>query len=387
MQATKVFHKNCDVTGKRYILNQGGTRSGKTVSLMQVAYFLAYNNKDKPITISVASETMPHLRRGAMKDFFDFLNREKIYSPSSFNITNNIYKVGKAKIEFFSVDSPDKVHGPSRDYLFCNEIQNWKYETFFHLAQRTAISIYADWNPTHEFFIYPEFINNKQYSPDLALIKSTIFDNDYCPENIKKDVLLRAERDANYKRVYLDGEIGSIEGLVYPNFHLCDSIPQSVRNISYGLDFGFNHPTVLVKIGIDNNAKRVYVQELCYLSEMLNSDISQALAGAGIRKRSDEIFADSARPDSIEELYRMGWNIKGVGAKHVVDEINMIKEYDLFVTKDSLNGIKELRSYSWKTDKNGMILNEPVKFQDDFVDAMRYGIIPKIRNGYKLSFI
>jgi len=200
-------------------------------------------------------------------------------------------------------------------------------------------------------------------------------------------VLLRAERDANYKRVYLDGEIGSIEGLVYPNFHLCDSIPQSVRNISYGLDFGFNHPTVLVKIGIDNNAKRVYVQELCYLSEMLNSDISQALAGAGIRKRSDEIFADSARPDSIEELYRMGWNIKGVGAKHVVDEINMIKEYDLFVTKDSLNGIKELRSYSWKTDKNGMILNEPVKFQDDFVDAMRYGIIPKIRNGYKLSFI
>ena len=96
---------------------------------------------------------------------------------------------------------------------------------------------------------------------------------------------------------------------------------------------------------------------------MLNSDISQALAGAGIRKRSDEIFADSARPDSIEELYRMGWNIKGVGAKHVVDEINMIKEYDLFVTKDSLNGIKELRSYSWKTDKNGMILNEPVNFR------------------------
>jgi phage terminase large subunit len=99
------------------------------------------------------------------------------------------------------------------------------------------------------------------------------------------------------------------------------------------------------------------------------------------------VFCDSARPDSIEELYRMGWNVKGVGAKHVVDEINMIKEFDLYVTKDSLNGIKELRSYSWKTDKNGAILNEPVKFQDDFVDAMRYGIIPKIRSGYKLNFI
>lgn len=387
MGYTKIYHKNCAATGKRFILNQGGTRSSKTYSLMQIAYLLAYKYRNNPITISIASETMPHLRRGAMKDFFDYLNHENIYSPSSFNKTNFIYSIGKAKIEFFSVDSPDRVHGPSRDYLFCNEIQNWKYETFFHLAQRTSISIYADWNPTHEFFIYPEFINNPQYAPDLSLIKSNIFDNQFCPEAIKKDVLLRAERDANYKRVYLDGEIGSIEGLVYPNFKLCDNIPAHIKNISYGLDFGFNHPTVLVKIGIDNLNMKIYVQELCYKSEMLNSDISKELANAGIRKRSDEIFCDSARPDSIEELYRMGWNVKGVGAKHVVDEINMIKEFDLYVTKDSLNGIKELRSYSWKTDKNGLILNEPVKFQDDFVDSMRYGIIPKIRNGYKLNFI
>lgn len=387
MGYTKIYHKNCAATGKRFILNQGGTRSSKTYSLMQIAYLLALKYSYKPITISIASETMPHLRRGAMKDFFDYLNHENIYSPSSFNKTNFIYSIGKAKIEFFSVDSPDRVHGPSRDYLFCNEIQNWKYETFFHLAQRTSISIYADWNPTHEFFIYPEFINNPQYAPDLSLIKSNIFDNQFCPEAIKKDVLLRAERDANYKRVYLDGEIGSIEGLVYPNFKLCDNIPAHIKNISYGLDFGFNHPTVLVKIGIDNINKRIYVRELCYKSEMLNSDISQELTNAGIRKKSDEVFCDSARPDSIEELYRMGWNVKGVGAKHVVDEINMIKEFDLYVTKDSLNGIKELRSYSWKTDKNGLILNEPVKFQDDFVDAMRYGIIPKIRSGYKLNFI
>ena len=386
MKTTTVFSKNCRAN-TRYVLNPGGTRSSKTVSLMQIAYLIALKNKDKPITCTVASETMPHMKKGAMKDFYDFLNNENIYVPGLQNKSDFFYTVGKAKIEFMSVDSPDRVHGPSREYLFCNEIQNWKYETFFHMAQRTSCRIYADWNPTHEFFIYPEYINNPQYAEDITVIKSNIFDNQFCPESIKKDVLLRAERDANYKRVYLDGEIGSIEGLVYPNFHLCDKIPDNVRNISYGLDFGFNHPTVLVKIGIDNNAKRVYVQELCYLSEMLNSDISQALAGAGIRKRSDEIFADSARPDSIEELYRMGWNIKGVGAKHVVDEINMIKEYDLYVTKDSLNGIKELRSYSWKTDKNGMILNEPVKFQDDFCDAMRYGIIPKIRNGYKLSFI
>lgn len=386
MDTTNVWDRNC-AAKTRYILNPGGTRSSKTVSLMQIAYHLALKLKEQPITITVASETMPHMKKGAMKDFYDYLNKQNVYNPSSENKSDYYYKIGKAKVEFMSVDSPDRVHGPGRDYLFCNEIQNWKYETFFHMAQRTSLRIYADWNPTHEFFIYPEYINNPQYKNDITVIKSNIFDNQFCPEAIKKDVLLRAERDANYKRVYLDGEIGSIEGLVYPNFKLCDNIPAHIKNISYGLDFGFNHPTVLVKIGIDNMNRKLYVQELCYKSEMLNSDISQELTNAGIRKKSDDVFCDSARPDSIEELYRMGWNVKGVGAKHVVDEINMIKEYDLFVTKDSLNGIKELRSYSWKTDKNGMILNEPVKFQDDFCDALRYGCIPRIRNSYKLGFI
>src|SRR5690606_27570450 len=114
-------------------------------------------------------------------DFYDYLNKQNVYNPSSENKSDYYYKIGKAKVEFMSVDSPDRVHGPGRDYLFCNEIQNWKYETFFHMAQRTSQRIYADWNPTHEFFIYPEYINNPQYKNDITVIKSNIFDNQFCP--------------------------------------------------------------------------------------------------------------------------------------------------------------------------------------------------------------
>src|SRR5690606_34765555 len=148
-----VWDRNC-AAKTRYILNPGGTRSSKTVSLMQIAYHLALKLKEQPITITVASETMPHMKKGAMKDFYDYLNRQNVYNPSSENKSDYYYRIGKAKVEFMSVDSADRVHGPGRDYLFCNEIQNWKYETFFHMAQRTSQRIYADWNPTHEFFIY-----------------------------------------------------------------------------------------------------------------------------------------------------------------------------------------------------------------------------------------
>ena len=154
---------------------------------------------------------MPHLRKGAMRDFFIFLKNNNLYNETDHNKSDNIYQVNKSIIEFFSVDTPGKVHGPERDYLFVNELQYIDYDTFFHLAQRTRKQIFADWNPVGEFWVYPEYVENPQYKDDITLIHSTLYDNPFLAPEIKRDILLRAERDPNYRRVYLDG-IEEIKG-------------------------------------------------------------------------------------------------------------------------------------------------------------------------------
>jgi len=150
----------------RYVLNEGGTRSGKTFTTNQVFFHMAAE-AEKPTIFSTVSETMPHLRKGAMRDFFNFLKENELYQPSKHNKSENFYEVGKSIIEFFSADSPDKVHGPERDYLFLNELQNIPYEIYFHLAQRTRIRVFADWNPTHEFYVHTKLLNKDRKSTRL----------------------------------------------------------------------------------------------------------------------------------------------------------------------------------------------------------------------------
>jgi phage terminase large subunit len=158
------------------------------------------NNPNRGLIISVVSETMPHLRRGAMLDYFERLLKPfGLYDPLRHNKTENSYTVRGNRIEFFSADSSDKVHGPGRHILFFNELQNTNFETFFHLVQRTDYVIYADWNPTHEFFVYPKFVNNPDYSEDITLIHSTYKNNPYLPDEIVKDILTRAKYDENYR--------------------------------------------------------------------------------------------------------------------------------------------------------------------------------------------
>lgn len=172
-KTTNVFRRNLKAD-TRFVFNPGGTRSSKTYSLGQLMYFIA--GKKQGSVISVVSETMPHLRKGAMRDFFSWLQNENIYEPKNHNRTENIYTIGKSIIEFFSVDDLGKVHGPGRDYLYCNEIQNIKYETFFHLAARTSERVYADYNPTSYFWADTEFIENPEMKDRVTVIRSTYKD-------------------------------------------------------------------------------------------------------------------------------------------------------------------------------------------------------------------
>jgi phage terminase large subunit len=364
IKTSDIYFRNLDAK-TRYVLNEGGTRSTKTYSLNQVAYTIA-GESPTPIVFSIVSETMPHLRKGAMRDFLGFLKNNNLYIEKDHDKTNNIYTVNKSIIEFFSVDTPGRVHGPERDYLFVNELQYIDYDTFFHLVQRTRKQVFADWNPVSEFWVYEQFINNPQYKEDITIIHSTLTDNPFLAPEIKKDILLRAERDANYKRVYLEGKIGRLEGVIYPNWDYEDfdeSLP-----FGYGLDFGFHpDPDAMVKVAINHKAKKIYVKECFYQTNQLVADLQRNVKTyAG---RNNLIIADSASPRMIAEL-RKEFNIKGVvkTAGSVNEGIRILQDYQILTDKESTNVIKELRNYVWSDKKAGI----PIDAFNHLLDPLRY---------------
>jgi phage terminase large subunit len=364
IETSEIYFKNLNAK-TRYVFNEGGTRSTKTYSLNQVCYTLAGESPD-PIIISIVSETMPHLRKGAMRDFLSFLKKNNLYSEKDHNKSENIYHVNHSIIEFFSVDTPGRVHGPERDYLFVNELQYIDYDTFFHLVQRTRKQVFADWNPVSEFWVYEQYLNNPQYKEDITLIHSTLLDNPFLSEAIRKDILLRAARDPNYRRVYLEGLIGQLEGVIYPNWSygdFDDSLPYG-----FGLDFGFHpDPDALVKIAIDEKSRKIYAKECFYVNGLLVSDLKAAIK---VHARSHELLiADSANPRMIAE-FRKEMNIKGVEKRSgsVVEGIRLVQDYDIITDKESVNLVKELRNYTWNDKKAGI----PNDCFNHLLDALRY---------------
>ena len=368
IQTSNIYFKNRDAT-TRYVFNEGGTRATKTYSINQVAYTKTAKSQT-PIIFSIVSETMPHLRKGAMRDFLQFLKGNNLYFEKDHNKSDNIFTINKSIIEFFSTDSPGKIHGPERDYLFFNEIQNIDYDTFFHLAQRTRKQIFADWNPVSEFWVYEQYINNPQYKDDITLIHSTIWDNPFISEEIKKDVLRRAERDPNYKRIYLEGLIGQLEGVIYPNWSYGEfdtSLPYG-----FGLDFGFHpDPDAMVKIAIDEKNRKIYAKECFYLNDLQISDLRKKVS---LYAKSHElIIADSADPRMISELKSGGnirFNVKGV-VKHegsVIEGIRLVQDYDIITDKESVNLTKELRNHTWNDKKAGI----PNKGWNHLLSGIRY---------------
>jgi phage terminase large subunit len=270
-------------------------------------------------------------------------------------------------IEFFSVDTPGKVHGPERDYLFVNELQYIDYDTFFHLAQRTRKQIFADWNPIQAFWVYDEYIDNPQYKGDITFIHSTLYDNPFISEEIKKDILLRAARDPNYKRVYLKGQIGELEGVIYPNWSYGDfdtSLPYG-----FGLDFGFYpDPDAMCKIAIDEKNRKIYAKECFYLNNQKIADLKLQI---GLYAKPYQlIIADSEDPRMISEIRDAKFNIKPIKKYDgsVIEGIRLVQDYDIITDKESINLVKELRNHTWNDKKAGI----PNKGFNHLLSGIRY---------------
>lgn len=378
LETSKIFSDNYKAydRGSALIINQGGTGSGKTYAILQVLITIALRSL-KPLVISVVSETLPHLKRGAMRDFFTII--EPIYNPAHHNRTDSIYQLGRCKIEFFPADDDSKMKGARRDILFMNEANNISKSAFDQLEPRTRICTFIDFNPTHWFYAH-----DMKDDPGVTFIKSTYRDNPFLNSKIIHSIESRKDKDPNWWRVYGEGEIGLAEGLVFSTWSQIDYFPP----VPYwcGLDFGYtNDPSALIKIGV--KGEDMFIDELLYRTGYTNPQIAKHIIAE--TAKGTEVYADSAEPKSIDEIYARGVNIHPVrkGKDSIVQGIDVLHRYNLKITKRSTNLIKELRNYTWKKDKEGNYLNVPIDMFNHGIDALRYAAMSKLSTQIDHSWV
>jgi phage terminase large subunit len=352
---------------KRVRIVRGGTSSSKTFSIIPL--LIDYAVKNPKCEISVVSETIPHLRRGAIRDFLKIMEMIGMFDPLKWNKSSWTYKFSnESYIEFFSADQPQKLRGARRDVLFVNECNNIDWESYYQLSIRTRKFIYLDYNPVREFWVDSELIGD----PDSEMIILTYKDNEALDQSIVAEIEKAKEKGKtsryweNWFRVYGLGEIGNLQGVIFSNWQTIDKIPEDARLLGCGVDFGYtNDPTAIVAV-YEYNGQRI-VDEVAYRTGMLNSDIAKALPNFV------PVYADSAEPKSIDEIRRYGIRIKGVtkGKDSINYGIQIMQSQSYLVTSTSTNLIKELRNYCWDTDAQGRTMNTPTG-TEHICDALRY---------------
>ena len=363
---TTAFQKISKLT-KRIRVIQGGTSASKTISIL--LFLIAYAQTDKTKTLtSIVSESIPHLKRGVVRDFKNILQSHHYWKEERWNATDSIYTFETgSQIEFFSTDNGDKLRGARRDRLFMNEANNNTFNAFEQLEVRTKEFVIIDYNPTSEFWVQTEIIGKRD---DVDFIILTYKDNEALSQEIITSIEQRKNR-AGWWQVYGLGQLGEVEGKIYKDWQIIDTIPHEARPERYGLDFGYtNDPTSIVAIYYYNGG--YILDEILFQKGMSNKQIADTL----INYNKALVIADSAEPKSIDEIRSFGVNIqpasKGQGS--VSQGIQTVQSEQISVTKRSVNIIKEYRNYLWVVDKNGLVTNEPEHTFSHSMDAIRYGI-------------
>lgn len=362
---------------KRFKGVQGGTSAGKTIGIEQVLIDRCQQDKKGEVT-SVVSESFPHLKRGAIRDFLNIMQAQNYYDDARWNKTDFTYTFETGAIlEFFSADQPAKVRGPRRKRLFLNEANNIPFETVEQLEVRTTEEIFADWNPTTEFWFHTEMLDKRD---DVEMVILTYKDNEALDESIVKSIEQRKNRK-NWWLVYGLGQLGEIEGKIYNGWQILDEIPFEARLWRRGLDFGYSvDPSVLEAI-YEYNGGYIIDEEL-YEKGLSNKSIADYILN---QEEQCLVIADSAEPKSIDEISDYGVKIIGSqkGQGSVLQGIQFVQDQKISVTKRSIKTIAAYRNYVWARDKNDKVLQVP----DDVIhewsnpmDAIRYGFNGTIKS-------
>ena len=378
---TKALDKLLELESRVKIV-RGGTSAGKTICILLILIDYAIRNKGE--VISVVSGTIPAIRRGSYKDFINILKSINRYNESQHNKSLMRYTFTSGSyIEFFSTDDSSKLRGSRRDLLFVNECNTISsFDAYQELAIRTNKYIWLDYNPSALFWVDKQLVDE----PDTDFITLTYKDNDALPESIVKE--LEKARDKaktstywkNWCRVFLDGEIGIIEGVCIPDWKEIDTIPDDARLLAHGVDFGWNDPTVIISLHKWNEA--YIADEMFYKSNTTLRDLSLFIRNNNI---TENLIADSAEPKSIEILRRDGHPIYPCtkGRDSVNFGINLINQNEIYVTSRSRNLKRELQGYVWAKDKEGNTLNKPTGEHPDCIDSLRYVLTDQLENPHK----
>lgn len=365
LKSTIVFERNYDAlynNEARFIINEGGSRSSKTYSLCQL--ILVYCLQNKGVVVSIIRKTFPALRATAMRDFFEVLKESGIYDKASHNMSEHIYTFPNGSmVEFFSVDDEQKIRGRKRNLAWCNEANELFYDDFTQLNMRTEQKLIFDYNPsdsTSWLYDLPK--------EESILIKSTYRDNPFLPESIKRQIEDLKRTDEALYQIYALGEKAISKSNIYSNFTFLPHRPARFTQYVYGCDFGYNHPTALMRVYW--HEKDIFIEPVIYESYLTTSNLIDRLAELNIEKEI-EIIADYARPEIIAEMNQAGYNV--LNANKVVKKgIDNVKTFGVFCLENEYLK-KEYQNYKWKKIGD-TITDEPVKLYDDALDATRYAV-------------
>ena len=369
---TPIFDRNARATAP-IVVNVGGARSGKSYSILQLLLqkFLTEDKKE----ILIARKTLPSLRLTAYKVFIDLLQDYGYYSKCIHNKTNLTVKYKNSTVYFLSVDDPEKVKSTEFNYTFLEEANEFTYNDFMILWTRMSAPtpesqpnrMYLALNPSDEFSWVHQKISNWT---DAQIIHSTYLDNPFLSPAYRKQLEDLKDIDPELYQIYALGEYATLSNIIYKNHVIDRTFPKRFHDEFYGLDFGYNYPAAMVHVG--NADGELYEREILYQTHLTNPELIELMDECGVNKKIP-IYADSAEPKSIEDLYKAGYNIHPAN-KQVMDGIKTVKQHKIHIHHESANLIKERRTYKWRQDKNGNNLDEPVKFNDHCMDAERYAI-------------
>jgi phage terminase large subunit len=366
INSTVIFEQNFDALQDpsiRFIINQGGSRSSKTYSLCQVLIVYCLQNPNK--VVSIVRKTFPALRATVMRDFFEVLKDLELYEKSAHNMSENIYRFANGSIvEFFSVDDEQKVRGRKRDIGWCNEANELWFEDFQQLNMRTETKMIFDYNPSDSSSWLYELPKDES-----LLIKSTYKDNPFLPESIIRQIEDLARTDEALYQIYALGEKAISKTNIFNTWEFISKKPERFRNYVYGLDFGYNHPTALMRVYWCEGD--IYIEPVLYESYLTTSELIERFKQLNIEQNVD-ILADYSRPEIIAEMQNAGFNVNNAN-KNVKSGLNAVKTFKVWCKQDE-NLKKEYENYKWKKIGDN-ITDEPVKLYDDAMDAVRYAVM------------